>query len=336
VISAEQALSGAKRDLQQQRGHLAALQQGKQDHDDDAWMRSGEPQPGDKCAVPLSIALRTCPLAQQYNVLDFTSAQALQSVEKQIPLWATQVSAMERSVQEQEAAVRTLRTSLTSAEAKRLAARDRLREAERTSIEQEERLRALRRQTTQLQESEELRRKTVSRLEAIRREIRISADQLDALRKRLKDRLSDLSALFQDILQAVLGQEVTAAIEPYAEEIRLTVSYHGSRTSAATETIKILAFDIACMLLSVEGHGGHPRFLVHDSPREADMSRDIYHRFFLYMKELEGRYTGGLSPSFQYIITTTEQPPEGLSSAPWLVAALDASTPKGRLLGVDL
>lgn len=336
LMAAEQSLANSKRDLTQQRCHLAALRQGKQDATDDAWLRSGDPQPGDKCGVPLRIALQTCRLAQQYNAIDFTSAKAFESVEKNIPLWESQVAAMERYVQDEESGVINLRTSLAGAEAKRNAARICLREAERVAVEQEERLRALRRQTTQLQESEELRQRTMARLELVRKQIRVSSERLDDMRKFLKERLSELSTLFQDILQAVIGQEVTTAIIPQAEEIRLTVNYHGSRTSAATETIKILAFDIACMLLSIEGHGGHPRFLVHDSPREADMSRDIYHRFFLYMRGLEQQYLGNASPSFQYIITTTEKPPDGLCAEPWLVAELDAATPKGRLLGVDL
>jgi len=89
------------------------------------------------------------------------------------------------------------------------------------------------------------------------------------------------------------------------------------------------------MLLSAEGYGNHPRFLIHDSPREADMQKDIYQRFFLYMRELEKKSPKS-GPNFQYIITTTEPPPEELQLKPWLIAKLDASKAEGRLLKVNL
>jgi len=41
--------------------------------------------------------------------------------------------------------------------------------------------------------------------------------------------------------------------------------------------------------------------------------------------------------AFQYIVTTTEQPPSQCQQAPWLIdPVLDASTPEGRLFGMDL
>lgn len=58
----------------------------------------------------------------------------------------------------------------------------------------------------------------------------------------------------------------------------------------------------------------------------------------MFMKEqLEDKYPEGTVPGFQYIVTTTEPPPKAFQKAPWLIdPILDASTAKGRLLGVDL
>ena len=43
------------------------------------------------------------------------------------------------------------------------------------------------------------------------------------------------------------------------------------------------------------------------------------------------------TPAFQYIITTTEPPPSELETVPWLLdPVLDATTPAGRLLGIDV
>jgi len=89
------------------------------------------------------------------------------------------------------------------------------------------------------------------------------------------------------------------------------------------------------MLLSAEGFGHHPRFLIHDSPREADLANDIYQRFFLYMEELAMAFPD-VEPNYQHIITTTEPPPERLQVKPWLIAKLDASQADGRLIKANL
>ena len=104
---------------------------------------------------------------------------------------------------------------------------------------------------------------------------------------------------------------------------------------AALETLKIICFDLAALISSVEGQGQHPRFLLHDGPREADMDAELYQRLFLLAKEIQEAC--GESPvSFQYIITTTEPPPAELQTDAWLLdPVLDASTKAGKLLGDD-
>jgi len=91
------------------------------------------------------------------------------------------------------------------------------------------------------------------------------------------------------------------------------------------------------MLCGCEGQGWHPRLIIHDSPREADLSPDIYRKFFLLaVDQIEAAY-GDADPGFQYIVTTTEPPPPRCQQAPWLIdPVLDASTPEGRLFGMDL
>ena len=101
--------------------------------------------------------------------------------------------------------------------------------------------------------------------------------------------------------------------------------------------MKILAFDLAALISSIEGRGQHPRFLLHDGPREADMASDLYQKLFLLARELEISFGPNRTPNFQYIVTTTEPPPEDLQSPPWrLEPILDASTKQGRLLKEDL
>ncbi len=94
-------------------------------------------------------------------------------------------------------------------------------------------------------------------------------------------------------------------------------------------------FDLAALALGIttsEAH--HPRFLLHDSPRESDMAPLMYGGLFYAAKELEGNL--GENAPFQYIITTTEPPPEDLMKEPWLRLELDASVEKDRFLRVNL
>ena len=102
------------------------------------------------------------------------------------------------------------------------------------------------------------------------------------------------------------------------------------------ESVKTIAFDLAAVLHSMEGKCAHPRFLIHDGPREADMARVIYERFFLYARRMED----ALPPeqaTFQYILTTTTHPPpEMQEGSKWLLGEkLSGATKEGRLLKED-
>ena len=68
--------------------------------------------------------------------------------------------------------------------------------------------------------------------------------------------------------------------------------------------------DIAAMLAASKGIGHHPGFLVHDSPREADLDIDPYHSLFIELAALTEENGGKDGAPFQYIITTTTDPEE--------------------------
>ena len=99
------------------------------------------------------------------------------------------------------------------------------------------------------------------------------------------------------------------------------------------ESLKAIAFDLAAMLMSIEGRSVVPAFLVHDSPREADLGVSIYHRWFRFIASLEKLSTEAL---FQYIITTTSEPPQELRSSGSVVEILHGAQPAERLLRREL
>ena len=91
-----------------------------------------------------------------------------------------------------------------------------------------------------------------------------------------------------------------------------------------------MAFDVATLLLAVEGAAKLPAFLLHDSPREADLGQSIYDRLFRFMNSLENK------AHFQYIVTTTTEPPDDLRREPWLRGTLRGGPARDRLMGCDL
>lgn len=157
------------------------------------------------------------------------------------------------------------------------------------------------------------------------------------LRSDFDDRLKLFSNDFADIIQAVMGAIVEATVSITADGFVPHVTRKGELSGAALDTIKTLAFDLAAVVSSIEGRGEHPRFLIHDGPREGDMARIIYDRFFVYVAELERAFASRDGANFQYLITTTTPPPKNMrQGSRWLLdPVLDSRKKDGRLLKED-
>jgi hypothetical protein len=167
-----------------------------------------------------------------------------------------------------------------------------------------------------------------------RDEIKGTVEELRRDHEATEKRFSDA---FADAVRAAMGGKVEPSVTPTDRGFTLSVKRKGELSGAALETIKILAFDLAAMVLSVEGAGYHPRFLIHDGPREADMARLIYERFFLYARKLEQSFDDTDVASFQYIITTTTPPPKDMQREDeWLRMKLNTAQTSERFLREDL
>lgn len=196
-----------------------------------------------------------------------------------------------------------------------------------TTLEQaEDFLRKSIKQEKQLTYNEKLKEQIETGLAKKERDVRI-------LRNSVKQKILYLSDIYSDVLQATLGSSVKAKIQLGEKKLLLHVTQGKELGGAALETIKYIAFDIASVILSVEGRSHHPRFLIHDGPREADMAEIIYNQIFNYMEYLENQF-GNSEPSFQYILTTTTPPPVRMQTgSKWLICdKLNGSTEQGRLL----
>jgi hypothetical protein len=118
-----------------------------------------------------------------------------------------------------------------------------------------------------------------------------------------------------------------------------------ARGGEAYQVLEVLLGDIVCLLDSaVSTASNHPGFLVHDCPREADMSERLYREFFLAAAEAAEQLGKDGAVPFQFIVTTTSAPPDELGGAPHVVLQLEPGAEESLLfrrqlvpeLGFDL
>ena len=301
---------------------------------DDYWQRKSG---GSKlCMEPLVRAkAHNCPLAAG-KVIPGDQGQAAvkierkaEDIEKIIVAQKKQLAAMEKEKGVLVAAAEKEQAALTAAQTSFNSERDKY-------VEQRLKVQAVIRRAKEAkldgEEATTLEKSVVELDKQIRQSRTLQAEA----REKQKKALSDFSDTFDHVAKAILGLEVNGSIHFDGRQVETKTSERGDLTSAAIETLKILIFDLAALISSVEGRGFHPRFLIHDGPREADMAADLYQKLFLLAHELELASTTS-TPSFQYIVTTTEPPPVDLQdSKSRLDPILDASTKGGRLFKEDL
>ncbi len=160
--------------------------------------------------------------------------------------------------------------------------------------------------------------------------------EIETLRKEAEKGLGYFNGVFSDVIKAVVGASVDAWVQIDGNGMHLHATKQGELSGAALETVKTLAFDLAGVIAGIEGKCLHPRFLIHDGPREADMARVIYERFFIYaVDRLETPFRNGAN--FQYILTTTTAPPKGMQDgSDWLIQKLSSRNRADRLLCEDV
>ena len=158
-------------------------------------------------------------------------------------------------------------------------------------------------------------------------------DRLGALREKQSRVFANLTEKFDPIIRTLLGLDAKGHVTLNGNGLDLSVQKGGDRSTAAIESLKVLAFDLSVLCMSIEGASRVPAILIHDSPREADLGLSIYHKLFRLVMEIE---KCAETPSFQYIITTTTPPPEDLALEPWLRLTLRGSPGVDRLMKCDL
>ena len=145
--------------------------------------------------------------------------------------------------------------------------------------------------------------------------------QLDKERLALKGRHQVISSAMHAVAKAlpsfhwgVLSDDDKSRSRPFQM---------GPMHSTTFRVLEILAGDIACLLDSSNAQSYHPGFLLHDSPREAEMSESM-------LWALLGHVASDGNDSFQYIVTTSTEPVEAFR--PHVRLRLSADSDDGFLL----
>lgn len=184
-----------------------------------------------------------------------------------------------------------------------------------------------------LEELFQAREEAASRVQQLTATIEEKREQVGSFRDAQARVFHRASQIFDEIVRELVGSEALGRITLDGNGLHLAIEMDGDRSTAAIDSLKVLAFDLAALCMSIEDSTHVPAFLVHDSPREADLGLSVYHRLFRLARALEE--VGG-QPLFQYIVTTTTHPPDELNSEPWLRLTLEGAPAERRLLRRDL
>ncbi len=160
-------------------------------------------------------------------------------------------------------------------------------------------------------------------------EVRESRQVTQDLRTRDSDAKRRFNEFLQYVVEYILGPDALARPKFDLQDVAVDIDYDGQLSSVAMDGMKTWAFDVASLLSAIAGHSFLPAFLIHDGPREGDLGISLYYRYFQFLAELSGLTS---EPPFQYIITTTTPPPNGLNTIREPVVVLDGTRGSERLL----
>lgn len=126
------------------------------------------------------------------------------------------------------------------------------------------------------------------------------------------ERAKRLQTRFDGIVKATLTKAFSGVLDIEEDGINFRIVRGESLSGEAYETLAVLLGDLALMLESNQGGSHHPAFLLHDSPREADLNLLIYQNVLdVADTEMRKAEADGDMP-YQYIVTTTTPPSQTL------------------------
>jgi len=173
------------------------------------------------------------------------------------------------------------------------------------------------------------------KLDGMNHQIEEIEQELTGLLRQHDENRERLGAIFSAVVRSVLSSDgYDGAVSLDNRELAFRVTHGPAMSGEAVETLSVLLADVASLIYhTVSDKSRLPGFLVHDSPREADLGIRIYRSFIRFAASLQAHFGGSEKCPFQYILTTTTAPPDELRSSEFLKLRLSADKPEGLLLG---
>jgi hypothetical protein len=148
----------------------------------------------------------------------------------------------------------------------------------------------------------------------------------------LQQRAKQLTATANSLAQAVFDDgEAFARFLPGSDKRLFEL---GPREAEAFRVLEILIADLACLLDSCRLQSHHPGLLVHDSPREAELSDATFYQLMDVLRDIASEW--GSAAPFQYIVTTTHSSMRESLKPLLCVPPLGGNGPDSYLFGKDL
>jgi len=179
------------------------------------------------------------------------------------------------------------------------------------------------------------------RIDECKSQLDKTTKEIDALGKGLGKLLTEhdanrnlLARIFSGAVRSVLQSGTyDGKVNFNNRELAFMITHGAAMTGEAVETLSVLLADIACLIFTTVSENSHfPGFLLHDSPREADLGGRIYRSFIRFTASIQESFGGADNCPFQYILTTTTAPPKELLTTDLLKMSLDAAKTNGLLL----
>ncbi|MDR0602668.1 MAG: hypothetical protein LBG80_00010 [Bacteroidales bacterium] len=169
-------------------------------------------------------------------------------------------------------------------------------------------------------------------------ELKSNSQQIDEsnnkqlrIREEYNERKRKYETYLEFVTQHLMNENDHSKITIDGNGLQVDVDKNRAGSGEASNSGMVLSFDWAACIAGIGGLGYHPRFLIHDSPREADREHEAYQQLFYFVRQLDSMFSENTQP-FQYIITTTTQPPNLVLDAPYVRVTLHSRDINGLLL----
>lgn len=151
---------------------------------------------------------------------------------------------------------------------------------------------------------------------------------LDGLIETHRKNTETMTSVFDRLVKSILSPDSYRGLVELTSDRELSfqiLSMDNPRVSIAINVLKTVLADISSLVYaSITDNAIFPRFLIHDSPREADLQRSHYNAMFAILPVIQALFSDRDCVPFQYIITTTTPPPECITSEFLPIPVLDA------------